>query len=656
MSAIGLRVGSYEIVGRTQVPEPGDWHLARRSGTSRRGPTELLVRLLPPDASPDDREALHHQYEVLRALEDTRVPDAVEFYEGLGAMGIAAVHGTSLEDVVRGRENDVVVMSPSTLLDVVLELGETLQRAHHRNRFHGDLSPDRVLLAADGRLWVFGFGSPLGATPHPAWVAPEVKRGGAPGPATDQWCLGVLAAGLVGGGTPWTSDGHDVLDRLLEPAERQWPALGRLLQRMTARDPKDRYPSMHPVRQELLALARRAGGASGRRELAGDLARPRALDISGGRTPLPPPRATSPEPPPEPVDLPPDGFAPTSPGTAEIPELPEGLPGADVEVDLTISEEFDTAAPPPKRAEPLLGPDPVTAEGRAVQRAVENDAFVVVRPEVGTDVPVAEVIDEPTPPPAPEASAPPPRVDAGLDDLEPRGLGAPLPTGEEPATPSDDDALVAGVAYEPSDPDPASPAATPGPPPPSAPADPLPPVPPHDPAMHDIPSTAFPSVPSNIDEDLPVEPNPFATDMGADLAADAMNAPGAGDGKTWDDLARDFFDDTGPVRGAGETILPPTSQPSVSIDGDIEPSDETEQGEPLLAAIEAASGGGPGSDSSLGIGAVPPDSPVQSLSTPSLDKGDNAVPTDTLVTKIAPLAVGGFLLLLAVWLGVQLLG
>ena len=114
MSAIGLRVGPFEIIGRTEVPEPGSWHLARRSGMTRRQPAAALVRLLPPDAPPEAREGLHRQFEVLKALEDPRVPEAVAFYEGLGALALAAVDGVSLADIVAARRDDVVPMSPST--------------------------------------------------------------------------------------------------------------------------------------------------------------------------------------------------------------------------------------------------------------------------------------------------------------------------------------------------------------------------------------------------------------------------------------------------------------------------------------------------------------------------------------------------------------
>ena len=58
MSMLGLRVGPFEIVERVRVPEPGEWFRARRAGMTRRQPNEVLLRMLPPDASVEARAAL----------------------------------------------------------------------------------------------------------------------------------------------------------------------------------------------------------------------------------------------------------------------------------------------------------------------------------------------------------------------------------------------------------------------------------------------------------------------------------------------------------------------------------------------------------------------------------------------------------------------
>ncbi|MBT3222352.1 MAG: hypothetical protein HN348_25035 [Proteobacteria bacterium] len=107
MSAIGLRVGPFEIQEQARVPEPGEWYLARRTGMTRRQPAEVLVKLLPQDASPEERVTLQKEFENLRSVEDPKIPGAVAYYEGTGAMAISRVEGTPLAEVLASRQDDV---------------------------------------------------------------------------------------------------------------------------------------------------------------------------------------------------------------------------------------------------------------------------------------------------------------------------------------------------------------------------------------------------------------------------------------------------------------------------------------------------------------------------------------------------------------------
>jgi hypothetical protein len=76
MSVIGLKVGPFEIVDHAVSPEPGAWYVARRSG----GEGTALVRLVPPGAPAAERAAMQRQVEVLRGLEDPRVPAVLGWY------------------------------------------------------------------------------------------------------------------------------------------------------------------------------------------------------------------------------------------------------------------------------------------------------------------------------------------------------------------------------------------------------------------------------------------------------------------------------------------------------------------------------------------------------------------------------------------------
>ncbi|XP_047084161.1 mitogen-activated protein kinase kinase kinase 18-like [Lolium rigidum] len=82
---------------------------------------------------------------------------------------------------------------------------------------HGDVKGRNVLLGGDdcdgAKLADFGAArlvseaAPRGPRGTPAWMAPEVARGGAPTPASDVWSLGCTAVELLAGKRPWSELG-----------------------------------------------------------------------------------------------------------------------------------------------------------------------------------------------------------------------------------------------------------------------------------------------------------------------------------------------------------------------------------------------------------------------------------------------------------------
>lgn len=385
MSVIGLRVGPFEIAEPAIVPEEGRWYLARRTGITRRQPSEVLVCLLPPDAPADARAALQRRFEALRAVEDPRIPEPVAYYEGTGALAVAAAQGAGLDRIIEARRDGTLLMTPATLLDIVLEVAETVQHIHHKGKIHGHLSPESVLLAPDGKIWIWGLSTGPATPPAPRWCPPERARGEPATEATDQWGLAALAAALITGRPPWTGDDPAAealraeISPIVEPVERQWPALGRALRRMLDPRAANRFPNMHPVRQELLALARKAGGTSDRRELASRLAT-RAVPQEGAA-------------PTHFEASPPEELAPSAspaPAPQEDP-APSGPPAE------AAPAEPPAPAPPPAAREPddeipvaVLSQEEEEPARRAGGRLPE-EPIPVVRPEVRGEVPVARL-------------------------------------------------------------------------------------------------------------------------------------------------------------------------------------------------------------------------------------------------------------------------
>lgn len=447
MSVIGLRVGPFEITEPANVPEPGDWYRAERVGLTRKKPTRVLVRLLTPSADESERAELQRAFDRLRAVEDARVPAAVALYEGIGALAVDAPDGISFQDVIDARRAGTIALTPATLLDLAIEVAECLQHAHHRNRVHGHLAAEHLRLSTAGRLFVFGFGAGPAHPPHDAWVAPERAQGLPATDATDQWSLGAILAGMITGHDAWEDGRSAVQGDMTAPVdavERQWPALSRLFRRMLEPDPANRFPTMHPVRQELLALARRANATSTRRELARSMALriDRPIHPETEVAPVPDVDLSPPEAPPLPPEDPPDPpQSPLLPETAS-PPTPEASPTRTPPLPAP-RVEVSTAMPPRDPEDPPSIPDAPRAEAPPLPRAntpLTMEPLAVVAPDVETSsLPEARRPLDPLPVPVEEEEeedvddAPTVRFDPMMAKELAKLANAPDPTAPSPA-------------------------------------------------------------------------------------------------------------------------------------------------------------------------------------------------------------------------------
>lgn len=146
-----------------------------------------------------------------------------------------------------------------------------LAAAHAAGVVHRDVKPGNVLITDEGVAKVSDFGishafddvtvtSTGILVGTPAYLAPEVVRGAAPGFAADVYSLGATLYLAVEGEAPFGTDGNAmaVLDRV---ATGQWPqpvragALAPLLNRMMALEP-DQRPTMAEVAAGLRELQR----------------------------------------------------------------------------------------------------------------------------------------------------------------------------------------------------------------------------------------------------------------------------------------------------------------------------------------------------------------------------------------------------------------
>ncbi|WP_435969693.1 protein kinase domain-containing protein [Streptomyces sp. Qhu_M48] len=181
---------------------------------------------------------------------------------------------------------------------VAAQLCAVLAAVHAVPIVHRDLKPRNVMVRPDGSMVVLDLGvasvldtdttrltqtgSPIGS---PAYMAPEQAMGGAVGPSTDLYALGVVLHELLSGDVPFSgSTALGVLHRHLYeppvPLRRQRPEVPEVLEalvlRLLAKDPRERPSDAHEVYEHLLPLLPARGAPSGPMDPTRPFLRPHA--------------------------------------------------------------------------------------------------------------------------------------------------------------------------------------------------------------------------------------------------------------------------------------------------------------------------------------------------------------------------------------------
>ncbi|MFH9763223.1 protein kinase [Streptomyces anulatus] len=284
---------------------------------------------------------------------------------------------------------------------VAAQLCAVLCAVHAVPIVHRDLKPRNVMVRSDGTVTVLDLGvasvldtdttrlthtgSPIGS---PAYMAPEQAMGGAVGPYTDLYALGVLLHELLSGDVPFAgSTALGVLHRhLYEPplpvrnTRPEVPAeLEALVLRLLAKDPQDRPASAQEVYEDLAPLLPKHGTPAGPLDPTRPFLRPHAPWPDRATTPAPVPAPATFAAPPPSLGAPPSFTAP--PAVAPPPARPAHLP---------------PSTPPPARPDVARAVDEVKkllGEGRITQAVdVLGATLPAAAAEHGEHSPVVRIL------------------------------------------------------------------------------------------------------------------------------------------------------------------------------------------------------------------------------------------------------------------------
>jgi serine/threonine-protein kinase len=281
----GFRLGPYRILDQIGVGGMGQVFLAEHSRMRRR----VALKVLPAKLAAD-KVGVERFYREARAVAALDHPNIVRAYDiasdkGTHFLVLEYVDGRSLADLLAAGP-----VSVGEACGYAVQAAAGLQHAHEKGLAHRDVKPGNLLVGRDGVLKILDMGLARFFTDESDKLTQNLGSGAVMGTAdyvapeqlldcshadhrADLYSLGATLYHLVTGRPPF--DGSTTAKLIAHQLKAVPPAhalrpdvpeeLSGVIDRMMAKDPRDRYPSAAEAVAALLPFVGTDGGpASGR--------------------------------------------------------------------------------------------------------------------------------------------------------------------------------------------------------------------------------------------------------------------------------------------------------------------------------------------------------------------------------------------------------
>jgi eukaryotic-like serine/threonine-protein kinase len=272
----GRELGDYRVLRRLGAGGMAEVYLAEQQSLGR----QVALKVLQPALARDGSYVLRFQHEA-RAAAALVHANIVQIYE-VGQSG--GVHFIA-QEYVRGKNLGELLqretaLHPRLVLDVLRQVAAALGKAAEAGIVHRDLKPENILLAHSGEVKVADFGlarmesadaktlTQVGvAMGTPLYMSPEQIEGRPVDVRSDIYSLGVTCYHLLAGTPPHSGDTAlaVALQHLSSPPQplenicSDLPSgFARIVHRMMAKRPEQRYQSPGELLADLRALAAQA--------------------------------------------------------------------------------------------------------------------------------------------------------------------------------------------------------------------------------------------------------------------------------------------------------------------------------------------------------------------------------------------------------------
>jgi serine/threonine-protein kinase len=273
------QLGHYDIVAELGRGGMGVVYKGYEASLNRYVAIKVLADSLAHD--PAVKERFLREARSMAALND---PHIIQIYfigddDGQTFFVMEFVDGESLGSVLK-REG---MLHPDQAARIVYQTAQGLATAHDRGVIHRDIKPGNILITSRGNVKIADFGIALSTQDFskkltstgefvgtPGYLSPEVCLGKPVDQRSDIFSLGIVLFEMLAGRMPFTDESP--LGLMLEVVKAEIPdvctlnsevdpELSRILARMIAKDPADRYQSCQELIADLGRHPLLAGGA-----------------------------------------------------------------------------------------------------------------------------------------------------------------------------------------------------------------------------------------------------------------------------------------------------------------------------------------------------------------------------------------------------------
>ena len=267
------RILHYELAERVGEGGMGVVYRARDERLDRT--TALKFLPLNMKAGEADVERFLHEARAISRLNHPNIATiyAVEEVDGERFLALEYLPGGTLRERLRRMRESGERVSPDQMMRWAVHVGRALAHAHRHGIVHRDVKPDNVLFTEDGGAKLTDFGiaqvaerrAPSGdeTAGTVAYMSPEQAQGLPVDHRADIFSFGILVYEIAAGRPPFVDpqDAVTLYDIVHTPAPSlsqfrdDVPAAGQeMMDRMIAKDPRQRYQTMDEVLDDLRRL------------------------------------------------------------------------------------------------------------------------------------------------------------------------------------------------------------------------------------------------------------------------------------------------------------------------------------------------------------------------------------------------------------------